>query len=260
MRQDDGSPAPAANLRGRVAIVTGGGRGIGRALARALAAAGASVALAGRTSDDLELVASEIAAAGGVAIGIPTDVTDGEQVETLVKRTVAELGGLDILVNNAGVLRNGPLLETTDEDWDSVMDTNLRGTFLCTRAAGRVLTGQGAGKVINIASHIGLVGMVDVAPYCASKGAVIQLTRALAVEWAPHGVQVNAIAPGYTETDMNAEFRADSDETKRALRRVPARRMGRPDELGPWAVLLASAASDFMTGHTIVIDGGQIAW
>ena len=254
------APTPAADLSDRVAIVTGGGRGIGRALAKALAAAGASVALAGRGVDDLELVAGEIAAAGGVGICIPTDITDGDQVETLVQRTVAELGGLDILVNNAGVLRHGPLLETTDEDWDSVLDTNVRGTFLCTRAAGRVLTAQGSGKVINIASHVGIVGMVDVAPYCASKGAVIQLTKALAVEWAPHGVQVNAIAPGYTETDMNAELRTDAEEVERALRKVPARRMGRPDELGPWAVLLASAASDFMTGHTIVVDGGQIAW
>ena len=254
------APTPAADLSDRVAIVTGGGRGIGRALAKALAAAGASVALAGRGVDDLKLVAGEIAAAGGVGICIPTDITDGDQVETLVQRTVAELGGLDILVNNAGVLRHGPLLETTDEDWDSVLDTNVRGTFLCTRAAGRVLTAQGSGKVINIASHVGIVGMVDVAPYCASKGAVIQLTKALAVEWAPHGVQVNAIAPGYTETDMNAELRTDAEEVERALRKVPARRMGRPDELGPWAVLLASAASDFMTGHTIVVDGGQIAW
>ena len=205
-------------------------------------------------------LAEEIAALGREALALPTDVTDSDQVEALVARTVEDLGGLDILVNNAGVLVARPLLETTDEDWDTVLDTNLRGTFLCTRSAGRVLTEQGSGKVINIASHVGIVGMASVVSYCASKGGVIQLTKALAVEWAPLGVQVNAIAPGYVETDMNAEVRAQPEVLEHVLRRIPAGRMGRPEELGPLAVLLASSASDFITGETVVIDGGQIAW
>ncbi len=252
--------APPDALAGRVAIVTGAGRGIGRAIALALAAAGADVSLAGRTERELALVADEVAALGREALAVPTDVTDADQVEALVERTGRDLGRLDILVNNAGVLLVRPLLETTDAEWDAVLDTNLRATFLCSRSAGRVLTEQGSGKIIDVASHVGIVGMASVASYCASKGAVIQLTKALAVEWDPFGVQVNAIAPGYIETDMNAELRARPGELDRALRLIPARRMGRPEELGPLAVLLASPASDFMTGETIVIDGGQIAW
>lgn len=246
-------------LAGRVAIVTGAGRGIGRAIALALAEAGASVALAGRNEGALMGLVEEITALDREALALPADVTDTDQVEVLVARTVEGLGGLDILVNNAGVLVVRPLLETTDEDWDTVLDTNLRGTFLCTRSAGRVLTEQGSGKVINIASHVGIVGMASVVSYCASKAGVIQLTKALAVEWAPFGVQVNAIAPGYVETDMNAEVRAQPEVLERVLRRIPAGRMGRPAELGPLAVLLASSASDFITGETVVIDGGQIA-
>ncbi|MCY4086575.1 MAG: 3-oxoacyl-ACP reductase FabG [Actinomycetia bacterium] len=247
-------------LVGRVAIVTGAGRGIGRAIALALAEAGASVALAGRNEGALRGLVEEITALDREALALPADVTDTDQVEALVARTVEGLGGLDILVNNAGVLVVRPLLETTDGDWDTVLDTNLRGTFLCTRSAGRVLTEQGSGKVINIASHVGIVGMASVVSYCASKAGVIQLTKALAVEWAPFGVQVNAIAPGYVETDMNAEVRAQPEVLERVLRRIPAGRMGRPAELGPLAVLLASSASDFITGETVVIDGGQIAW
>ena len=262
MGRDFGATVTATpdSLADRVAIVTGAGRGIGEAISLALAAEGADVALAGRNEANLASVAERIEALGRRAIVVATDVTDRDAVEALIEQTVTRLGGLDILVNNAGLVRPSPLLETTDDDWDLVFDTNVRGLFLCTRAAGRVLTEQGSGKVVNIASHVGLVGMANVASYCASKGAVVQLTRALAVEWAPHNVQVNAIAPGWVETDMNAEVRANPDEVERALRHVPARRMGRAEELGPLAVLLASAASDFMTGETIVIDGGQIAW
>ena len=251
---------PGGVLAGQVAIVTGAGRGLGRAIALALAEAGADVALAARREADLTGVAAEVRSLGRRGLALTTDVTDREQAEALVERTVEELGGLDILVNNAGIVRGSPLLETTDDDWDAVIDTNLRGTFLCTRAAGRVLTTKGSGKVINIASNLGVVAVARLTSYCASKGAIIQLTKALALEWAPFGVQVNAIAPGYFETDMNVEIRARADELGRILRRIPAGRMGRPEELGPLAVFLASAASDFMTGETVVIDGGQAVW
>ncbi len=247
-------------LAGKVAIVTGAGRGLGRAIARALADAGAQVALSGRDEARLADVAGEIKKLGRVGEVVPADVTDRDAVEALVAQTVERLGGVDILVNNAGVVVERPLLEMTEEDWDAIFDTNVRGTFLCTRAAGRVLTKQRAGKVINIASYTGFIGMANLAAYCASKAALVQLTKALAVEWAPHNVQVNAIAPGFFETEMNAEFRSNASELDRALKRIPARRAGRPEELGPLAVLLASSASDYMTGETIVIDGGQIAW
>lgn len=247
-------------LAGRVAVVTGAGKGLGRAIALALAEAGADVALSARSEGDLERVAEEVRGRGRRGLAVPTDVTDREAVEALVERTVLELGGLDILVNNAGIVRESPLLETTDEDWDAVIDTNLRGTFLCARAAGRVLTAKGSGKVINLSSNLGLVAVSNLAAYCASKGAVIQLTKALALEWAPFGVQVNCIAPGYFETDMNAAIRARPESLDRLLRRIPARRMGRPEELGPLAVFLASPASDFVTGETVVVDGGQVAW
>jgi 2-deoxy-D-gluconate 3-dehydrogenase len=190
---------------------------------------------------------------------VPLDVTDSTSVDDAVSTVVDGLGGLDVLVNNAGIVHSRPVLETNDEDWDRVLSTNLRGVFLCSRAAGRVLTAQRSGKVINMASNFGVVAIPAHGAYCASKAAILQLTRVLALEWAPFNVQVNAIAPGYVATDLNAETRKDAALTERIVRRIPARRMGEADEIGPLAVLLASAASDFMTGSTLVIDGGQAA-
>jgi NAD(P)-dependent dehydrogenase (short-subunit alcohol dehydrogenase family) len=247
-------------LEGRAAIVTGAGKGLGRAVALALAAAGADVALAARSRPDLERVAEEVSVLGRRVLAVPTDVTERDQVEALVERTVDELGGLDVLVNNAGVVREGPLLETSDEDWDTVIETNVRGTFLCTRAAGRVLTENRSGKIINVASNLGLIAVSRLAAYCASKGAIVQFTKVMALEWASFGIQVNAIAPGYFETDMNTAIRARPEVLGRVLSRIPSGRMGRPEELGALAVFLASSASDFMTGETIVMDGGQVAW
>jgi NAD(P)-dependent dehydrogenase (short-subunit alcohol dehydrogenase family) len=246
-------------LDGRVAVVTGASRGIGRAIALALAGAGADVALAGRDVARLDAVAGEIRDGGRRALAVPADVTDRGQVDALVARTVDELGGLDVVVNNSGVVSSLPLLETTDEEWDRVLDTNLRGVFLVTRAAGRHLVEQGSGKVVNIASNFAFKGVAGHAAYCASKAGVVAFTRTMAVEWARYGVQVNALAPGYVETDLNADVRADPDAAARIVRSVPARRMGVADEFGPWAVLLASPASDYMTGETVTIDGGLTA-
>jgi NAD(P)-dependent dehydrogenase (short-subunit alcohol dehydrogenase family) len=248
-----------AVLDGRVAVVTGASRGIGRAIALALAGAGADVALAGRDVARLDAVAGEIRDGGRRALAVPADVTDRGQVDALVARTVDELGGLDVVVNNSGVVSSLPLLETTDEEWDRVLDTNLRGVFLVTRAAGRHLVEQGSGKVVNIASNFAFKGVAGHAAYCASKAGVVAFTRTMAVEWARYGVQVNALAPGYVETDLNADVRADPDAAARIVRSVPARRMGVADEFGPWAVLLASPASDYMTGETVTIDGGLTA-
>lgn len=246
-------------LRGRTAIVTGAGRGIGRAAALALAGAGADVALGARSKDQLERVAGEIDELGRRAIAVPTDVTDREAVEQLVRRTVDELGGLDVLVNNSGIIDSTPLLEQDPEQWDRVFDTNARGTYLATRAAGAHLVGQGSGKVVNVASNFAFKGVPGHGAYCASKAAVVSFTRTMAVEWAPHNVQVNALAPGYFATDLNTELRADDAANAKVLRSVPARRMGEPAELAPWVVLLAGPASDFMTGETVVLDGGQTA-
>jgi NAD(P)-dependent dehydrogenase (short-subunit alcohol dehydrogenase family) len=246
-------------LDGRVAVVTGASRGIGRSIALALAEAGADVALAGRDVARLDAVAGQIRDGGRSALAVPTDVTDRARVDALVARTVDELGGLDIVVNNSGVVSSLPLLEVSDEEWDRVLDTNLRGVFLVTRAAGRHLVGQGSGKVVNIASNFAFKGVAGHAAYCASKAGVVAFTRAMAVEWARYGVQVNALAPGYVETDLNADVRADPDAAERIVRSVPARRMGRADEFGPWVVLLASPASDYMTGETVTIDGGLTA-
>lgn len=246
-------------LDGRVAIVTGGGRGLGRAFALALAEAGADVALAARGARDIERVATEVEERGRRALALPTDVSEAADVEKLVEHVLGELGGLDVLVNNSGVIHSAPLLETLPEEWDRVVATNLRGCFLCMRAAGRHFAARRAGKVINVASNFAFMGVPNFSSYCASKAAIVNLTRAAAVEWASLDVQVNALAPGYVETDMNAAVRGDEELNEKVVRQIPARRMARPEELGPLAVYLASSASDFMTGETLVFDGGQAA-
>ena len=246
-------------LEGKVAIVTGAGRGIGRALALALAEAGADVGLAARSTEEIEAVAEEVEGLGRRALAVRTDVTQEADVDRLVGGVVEWLGGLHVLVNNSGVIHSAPLAETGLEDWERVVTTNLRGTFLCTRAAGRHFLERGEGKVVNVASNFAFVGVPRFASYCASKAAVLGLTRAAAVEWAPHNVQVNAIAPGYVETDMNAAARDDEKLRDRIEGQIPARRMARAAELGPLVVYLSSPASDFMTGETIVFDGGQSA-
>jgi NAD(P)-dependent dehydrogenase (short-subunit alcohol dehydrogenase family) len=244
-------------LDGKVAIVTGAGRGLGREIALALSDAGAKVTVGSRTQSQVDEVAGQIKAAGGDALAVTVDVTDEKSVCNLVDTAVDRFGHIDIVVNNSGIVDTSPLLDQQPEAWDRVVATNLRGTYLVTRAAGKHMTRQGSGKVINIASNFALMGVANHAAYSASKAAVIAFTRAMAVEWARHGIQVNAIAPGYFETALNADMRADEDMTSRVVRAIPARRMGTPAELKPWVLLLAGAASDFMTGEVIVIDGGQ---
>ncbi|HVT68228.1 MAG TPA: glucose 1-dehydrogenase [Trebonia sp.] len=245
------------DLTGKVAIVTGAGRGLGRSMAQALVQAGAAVTVAARTGGELEAFAAEAKAANGQAMACPADVTDEASVERMVQATVETFGRLDILVNNSGIIATTPLLDQPAAEWDAIIATNLRGTYLATRAAGRHLVAQGSGKVINIASNFAVQGVANHAAYSASKGGIIAFTRAMAVEWARHGVQVNALAPGYFATPLNAGMREDAGTMAKVLRAIPARRMGEPDELKPWLLLLASSASDFMTGEVIVIDGGQ---
>jgi NAD(P)-dependent dehydrogenase (short-subunit alcohol dehydrogenase family) len=245
------------SLVGKVAIVTGAGRGLGRSMAQALAEAGAAVTVASRTGADLDSFVAETKAAGGQALACPTDITDEASVYRMVEATVATFGRIDVLVNNSGIVASTPLVEQSAEEWDRVIATNLRGTYLATRAVGRHLLAQQSGKVINIASNFALQGVANHAAYSASKAGVIAFTRSMAIEWARYGIQVNAIAPGYFATPLNAELRDDPEALTKVVRAIPARRMGEPDELKPWLLLLASSASDFMTGEVIVIDGGQ---
>jgi NAD(P)-dependent dehydrogenase (short-subunit alcohol dehydrogenase family) len=247
----------AKRLDGKVAIVTGAGRGLGRAMAETLAGAGAAVTVASRSAGELQDLTVEIESKGGRALACPTDITDAAAVDHLVEATLEAFGHIDIIVNNSGIVATVPLIEQTPEDWDAVISTNLRGTFLLMRAAGLHLLAQGHGKVINIASNFALQGVANHGAYSASKAGVIGLTQSAAIEWARANVQVNAIAPGYFATPLNAEMRADEDTLAKVVRAVPARRMGRPKELGPWLLLLAGEESDFMTGEVIVIDGGQ---
>ena len=228
-------------------------------MAQALAAAGARVALAGRAKPDLEATARLIEDDGGQALVVPTDVARYADVETLMERTARELGGLDIVVNNAGIARVTPFAEATPEDWRAIVDVNLTGVFNGCRAAAPHLIARAGGKVINIASVLGAVGLPGYTLYAATKGGVIALTRTLGVEWARHNIQVNAIAPGWFVTEMNEVAFGDPRINERLTRDIPMRRTGRLEEIGPLVVFLASSGSDFMTGQTVFLDGGHSA-
>jgi 2-deoxy-D-gluconate 3-dehydrogenase len=249
----------AGELTGKTVLVTGAGRGLGRAMAVALAAAGAKLTLVARREADLAETARAVEAAGSEALVLPGDVALPETAARCVERSCEAFGRLDVLVNNAGIGEGGPTLEYTLEQWERLMKVNLTAPFLFSQAAARQMVAQGGGKIVNIASMFGLAGEPRLVAYCASKGGLIQMTRAMAAEWARYNIQVNAIAPGYFETDMAASGIEDPKSSEAMLRKIPARRFGRPEELGPLAVYLASAGSDYMTGETIVIDGGQTA-
>ena len=228
-------------------------------MALALAGAGADVAVAARAVAELEQTADEIRALGRRAIVVPTDVADYAQVEALIERTAAELGRLDVLVNNSGVASVSPVAEMAPEEFRRTVEVNLIGVFNGCRAAAGRLIAQESGKVINLASVLGAAGLPGYAAYSASKGGVIALTRALGVEWARHNIQVNAIAPGWFVTDMNSEAFDQAKVRERLLRDVPMRRTGHLEEIGPLVVYLASAASSYMTGQTIFLDGHCIS-
>ena len=247
-------------LAGRVALVTGASRGIGRAVALALGAAGAAVACCAR-SDQVEATVAAVSGHGGRARGFWLDVTRRNEIDAVVADIGAALGPIDILVNNAGITLDKRSVEVTDEEWDDVLATNLTSTFTLARAVAPGMMEQRRGKIINIGSMYGKIGVPRYAAYCASKAAVEALTRSLAVEWARHGIQVNCLAPGYVNTDIPRAAMADEKFRTLFLSRVPARRVGEPEEVATLAVYLASAASDFMTGQTVYLDGGQtIAW
>jgi len=248
-------------LEGRAALVTGASRGIGRAVALALSEAGAAVACCARSTRQVEATAAEISRRGGRACGLRLDVTIGVEIEAAVEAATVALGPIDVLVNNAGITLEKASIDVTDAEWDEVLSTNLTSMFRLARAVAPGMIERRRGKVINIGSMYGRIGVPRYAAYCASKAAVDALTRSLAVEWARHGIQVNCLAPGYVNTDIPRAAMADDKTRAQLLSRVPARRIGKPEEIGALAVYLASAASDFMTGQTVYLDGGQtIAW
>ena len=248
------------SLEGKVALVTGAGRGLGRSMALALAAAGADIVAASRTATEIESLAMEVRAIGRRAEAITADCTVESDTARLVEETVRRLGRLDILVNNAGINIRKPVLELSAEEYRQVLNTNLEGYFLMARAAGRVLVPQGSGKVINLSSILGRVGLANQAAYASSKGAIEQLTKVLAIEWAPHNVQVNAIGPTYFETELTRPLFEDEERHDFITGRTPMGRWGQPHELAGAVIFLASGASDYITGHTLMVDGGWTAW
>jgi 2-deoxy-D-gluconate 3-dehydrogenase len=245
------------DLTGRVAIVTGANTGIGQGIAVALAEAGADVALVGRTP--AEETASQVRAAGRRALVVDADLSTVAPIAGVVETVVRELGGLDILVNNAGIIRRADAVDFTEEDWDAVVDTNLKSVFFLCQAAGRHMIAQGRGKIINIASMLSFQGGIRVPSYTASKSGVAGLTKLLANEWAAKGVNVNAIAPGYIATNNTAALQGDETRNRQILERIPAGRWGAPGDLGGAAVFLASTASDYVQGHVLAVDGGWLA-
>ena len=249
------------SLGGRVALVTGTSRGLGQPIAAALASAGAAVACTARAGEQAEATAAAIRAAGGRAAAMPLDVTRAGDADAAVRRAEGELGPVDILVNNAGVTLDKRSVDVTDAEWEHVLATNLTSMFRCARAVAPGMIQRGRGKIINVGSMYGRLGVPRYAAYCATKAAVDGLTRSLAAEWARHGIQVNCLAPGYMDTDIPRAAMADDKTRALFLSKVPARRIGDPEETGALAVYLASPASDFMTGQTVYLDGGQtIAW
>jgi 2-deoxy-D-gluconate 3-dehydrogenase len=246
------------DLSGRVALVTGGNGGIGRSIALGFAEAGASVAILGRNAAKNRKTLAELQALGARSMAIDADITDRAQCEPSVARVEREFGSVDILVNNAGIGLIKPSLQVPIEEWDQVLAINLTACFLMSQAAGRRMAGRKLGKIINISSIYGLFGNAVAASYSATKGALINLTKSMAIELAPVNVQVNAIVPGYFHTELTDGFK-DKPFYDELIRRVPAGRWGEPEELTGAAVFLASRASDFVTGTAVVVDGGFAA-
>ena len=243
-------------LSNQVAVVTGAGRGIGRAIALKLAAAGAEVACLSRTAENSEKVASEVRDGGRKAWAYAVDVADAKAVAAVGEKILAEAGRVDVLVNNAGVTRDGLLMRMTEEDWDAVLDTNVKGAFSFTKVFSRAFLKQRSGRIINISSVIGLIGNAGQCNYAASKAALIGFTKAAARELASRGVTVNAIAPGFIETDMTAAL----SEGMRAelLKKIPLSTLGKAEDIAEAALFLASPAARYITGQVLTVDGGMV--
>jgi NAD(P)-dependent dehydrogenase (short-subunit alcohol dehydrogenase family) len=251
---------PSLDVKGKTAVVAGASRNIGRTLALGLASAGADLVVCSRTVSDLETLAGEIRAMGRKAIVQRMDVTRLGDIRAMAEAAVGEYGRIDILVNNAGVNINKSALETTEEEWDRAMATNLKSYFFCSQIIGRHMVEQRKGKIININSTFGLVGFHNRSAYCASKGGISLLTKVLAIEWAPYNVNVNGIAPTATRTTINEELFANEEWRKGMLARLPVGRFLEPRDLVGAVVFLASDAANMVTGITLPVDGGWTAW
>jgi len=247
------------SLKGKTCIVTGASRGLGKTMAITLGQAGANVAAIARNEQLLEETADVIKSFGQRAIAVRCNLRDSKSILAMVDRVIAEFGQIDVLVNNAGGGDFKPLVEMSDDQWHRIIDLNLSATFRVCRAVGPHMIKARRGKVINMSSMYGLIGEKNVTAYCASKGAVIQLTRALALEWAEYNIAVNVLAPGYMYTERTSSVFDNPEIGVPLVERIPMGRVGQPDDLGPLIVYLASDASAFMTGSVIVIDGGQTA-
>jgi 2-deoxy-D-gluconate 3-dehydrogenase len=245
------------SLEGRIALVTGANTGLGQGIALALAEAGADIAAAG-IAPPTETEAM-VTALGRRFVAIQANLSSLEPIDRIVRETLDGLGGLDILVNNAGLIRRADAVDFSEQDWDDVMNVNIKSAFFMAQAAGRHFIAQGRGKIVNIASMLSFQGGIRVPSYTASKSGVAGITRLLANEWGAKGVNINAIAPGYMATDNTAQLRADEDRNKSILDRIPAGRWGVPADLGGTAVFLSSSASDYVNGAIIPVDGGWLA-
>ncbi|MDX3885078.1 MAG: 2-dehydro-3-deoxy-D-gluconate 5-dehydrogenase KduD [Sphingomonas sp.] len=255
-------PASPFDLSGKVAVITGANTGIGQGIACALAAAGADIAAVGRSPAEETVAMAR--ALGRRAEMIAADLSTIEPVGRIVAETVERMGRIDILVNNAGIIRRADSIDFTEEDWDAVIDTNLKSVFFLCQAAARHMIARhekegGGGKIINIASMLTFQGGIRVPSYTASKSGIGGLTKLLANEWAAKGINVNAIAPGYIATNNTAALQADETRNRQIMERIPAGRWGRPDDLGGAAVFLASSAADYVQGHILAVDGGWLA-
>lgn len=245
-------------LENKVAIVTGSGRGIGRATAIELAKEGAKVVVSDIDLKECRNVCNEIKKIGSDAIAVRCDVSQKRDVETMIKKSIQTFQRIDILVNNAGVFLMKPFVQMTEKDWNFVLDINLKGVFLCTNAVVKQMVKQKSGKIISITSIAGKVGFMNTSAYCASKAGIINLTRELAMELSPYNINVNAIAPGVIATKMTEDMLRDKKTKEGLLANTPLGRVGKPKEIGKAVVFLASSDSDFITGHTLVVDGGWL--
>jgi 2-deoxy-D-gluconate 3-dehydrogenase len=251
---------PDFRLDGKIAIVTGASTGIGYGAALALANAGADVVVTSRSAERAEPVAAEIRAMGREALPLGLEVTSVDSIDAMVQAAVERLGRIDILVNNAGINIPEEALAVTEEHWDRVLDTNLKGLFFCSQRVGKVMMQAGRGKIINIASQMGLVGGRLRAAYCASKGGVVQLTKVLAIEWSRHGLNVNAVAPTFLKTPFTARMFEDQAFYDEVVSKIPMGRLGEVEDVLGAVVFLASSAADLITGHTLLVDGGWTIW
>ncbi len=244
------------SLAGKTALVTGASSGIGQAIAIAMAEAGAKVAVHSRTRGNATETIATIEANGGVAVEVVGDMAEQAAPRSVYNQTIDELSRVDILINNSGTIRRAPAVEYSEEDWQAVIDVNLTSVFRLSQIAGRAMIERGGGKIVNIASLLAFQGGITVPAYTASKSAVAGLTKALANEWAKDNVNVNAIAPGYIATKNTSALQADETRNRQILERIPAGRWGKPGDIAGAAVFLSSAASDYLQGHVLVVDGG----